>query len=323
MSKTYSRALSAVIAGAVSVMLGATTVPASAMAGEATLATGSEVGTYHPVGVALRLLMADSPDGDAPKLTVIPTQGSVANLKGLHDGTYDFAIAQGDQVIDAYRGVGAFADKGPMPELRGVLSLHPESLALVVAPGAKIKSLDDLAGKRVDLGPKGSGARQLATALMATLAPSAVKPVEMRTGETNLALCDKRLDAAFVLVGHPSATLIDALTRCKTRLVPLDGPKVDALLASNGGLNHGVIPGKLYPRVAKPLPTIGVHALLVTTDKADPKAVTAVVKAAVGDFAVFRMMHPALFGIADVSELRPDGGAVPLHAAAETVFKAR
>jgi hypothetical protein len=57
------------------------------------LAVGPELGTYFPVGVALRLI--DAEKGAIPQdcLTVIAPEDSVANLQGLRGGRYQLTIA--------------------------------------------------------------------------------------------------------------------------------------------------------------------------------------------------------------------------------------
>lgn len=293
-----------------------------ARAADYTVAAGSEVGAYFPVAGALKLLLASGKDADKPRLVPVATAGAVENLAGLRAKRFDFALVQADQLFDAFQGRGAFAAAGPAGELRTVLALHGESLALLARPGAKIKGLEDLAGKKVDLGPEGSGGRAVAEALTAGLPKGGVKPVALGMGETTAALCGKKVDAAFVMVGHPSSVLLDGLTRCKNKLAPVTGAAVDKLLGANPALAAVDVPAKIYPGAPRPTPTIGTRAVLVTRADVDSAAVGAVVDAARSNFDVLRMLHPALYSLTDVASLRPMSGAVPLHAAAEAAFDA-
>lgn len=302
-------------------MMTAAVVAGAAQAADFSLAAGAEVGTYFPVAGALKLLLADDKAAGGARLVPVATNGAVENLAGLQAGKYDFALAQADQVYDAFQGRGAFAKSGAITNLRSVLALHGESLALLARPGGKIKALEDLAGKKVDLGAEGSGARVLATLLTEGNKPAA-KPVGLRMGEAPAALCAKKVDAAFLMVGHPSAVLLDAVTRCKNKLIPLTGAKVDALLQSNPGLEVATIPEKLYPGARQATPTVGSRAVLVARADVDPAAVGAVVKAARNNLETLRLLHPALFSLSDPAALRPASGAVPLHPAAELAFDA-
>lgn len=294
----------------------------AALAADYAVAAGSEVGAYFPVAGALKLLLASDKNAGQTRLTPVATAGAVENLEGLRARRFDFALVQADQLFDAFQGRGAFAAAGPATELRTVLALHGESLALLARPGVKIKGLEDLVGKKVDLGPEGSGVRAVAEALTAGLPKGGVKPVALSMGETAAALCAKKADAAFVMVGHPSAALLDGLTRCKNKLVPVTGPAVESLLLANPALAAVDVPAKIYPGVAKPVSTVGTRAVLVTRADVDSAAVGAVVEAARSNFDVLRLLHPALYSLTDVASLRPKSGAVPLHGAAEAAFDA-
>lgn len=287
-----------------------------------TLATGSELGTYYPVGVALRMLLEQTPAAGKLALKAVPTKGSIDNLEGMRSGAFDLALVQNDQLKDAVQGTGAFAGK-PIANLRSVMRLHEEALALVVRRSAKIRSLDDLSGHKIDLGAVGSAGRLIAEHLLAATAKPGPLVVDLQNIAVSSALCQKRIDGAFLFIGHPSAVLVDALGRCKGRLVPLHGPAVDSVLKDNNGLSPAAIPARGYAGVNKPVPTIGSYAVLVARADLDDAAVHDLLAAASDNFNLLLMLHPALFGIENPAALRPDGGAVPLHAEAARFFDSK
>lgn len=268
--------------------------------------------------MALRLLLEQSPAASGAELTVVPTKGSVENLDGLRTGRFDLAIVQADLEVDAFRGTGVFAASGRFEGLRSVLSLHEEGLALVVRPDVKVKDLNGLKGRKVDLGAVGSGGRPIVERLTATLG---VKPVELRSGEAAAALCDRRIDAAFMFIGHPSPVLVDALSRCKGRLLPVVGPLAERLRRDVPEVTATSIPVDLYPTVRKPVPTVGVRAVLVARADTPEGPLTAILATVQQNRELLRMMNPALSDLRDRS-LKPDVGAVPLHPAAERFFEA-
>lgn len=282
-----------------------------------TLATGPELATYFPVGVALRMLLEQSAAGSGVELTVLPTKGSVENLDGLRAGRYDLAIVQADLEADAFRGTGVFAPAGRFEGLRSVLALHEEGLALVVRPGVKVKDLQGLKGRSVDLGAVGSGGRPIVERLTATLG---VKPVELRSGEASAALCDRRIDAAFLFIGHPSPVLVDALARCKARLLPVVGPLAESVMRDVPEVTATSIPVALYPTVRKPVPTLGVRAVLVARADTPDAPLAAILATVQQNRDLLRMMNPALSDLRDRS-LKPEVGAVPLHPAAARFFE--
>ena len=82
----------------------------------------------------------------------------------------------------------------------------------------------------------------------------------------------------------------------------------------------GIIPGGSYSGVDRDVQSIGVKAVLVTTEEASDKAVETVVKAVLENFEDFKNLHPAYKAITKESLL--EGVAAPLHPAAKKVFDA-
>lgn len=282
------------------------------------LATGPELGTYRPVGVALKLLLEKT---QGPQVAVETTAGSIANIEGLRSGRYALAIVQGDTAEEAFRGGGPFAAQGSYGDLRAVLELHEEALALVVRPGVRIKGIEDLRGRAVDLGMPGSGGRAVADRLVSGLGKGGVKPVDLGYGEAAGALCDKRIDAAFLVIGHPSAVLVDVLSRCRSKLLPVDGPLAESVIRTMPPVRKAVIPGHAYADVRKPVPTLGVPAILVARADVPDAVVAAVLTAVHSNRELFRRLHPALATLRD-GPLQPDALTVPLHPAAQRFFEA-
>ena len=53
-----------------------------------------------------------------------------------------------------------------MRRIRGVAILNSSAVHLLVGPGSRIRSMDDLRGRRVGVGPSGSGAAVISKALL-------------------------------------------------------------------------------------------------------------------------------------------------------------
>src|SRR5690554_4666570 len=131
------------------------------------MGTASLAGTYFPVGVALCRLVNEDRREHGIRCAAQPSEGSVANIRALRAGEIDLAIVQSDIQAAALAGSGPFAEDGPFPELRAVLSLYPEALTFVARADAGIAGINDLPGHRVSYGPEGSGQRATLDALAA------------------------------------------------------------------------------------------------------------------------------------------------------------
>jgi TRAP transporter TAXI family solute receptor len=211
-----------------------------------TIGTGGVTGVYYAAGGAICRLVNKDRAKHGYRCTVESTGGSVANINTITAGDMDFGVAQSDTQFNAMKGIKAFDGKAT-PDLRSVLSLHPEPITLVVRKEAGITSLAGLKGKRVNIGTPGSGTRAsvdelLAAANIKTSEFAAV--AELKPDEHGAALCDNKIDAFFFVVGHPSANIQDPMTTCGAQLVNITGTAVDKLVASNAYYSDAKIPAR-------------------------------------------------------------------------------
>jgi len=185
-----------------------------------------------------------------------------------------------------------------------------------------IQDLAGLAGRRVNVGSRGTGTQATWDAIEAELGwrdEERVRPVEMRADATTSALCSGAIDASMLIVGHPSPLVKTQQAVCAVNFVTINGPAIDKLLHNHLYYQRGTIPADLYGMKAD-VPTFGGRATLVTSASVDPRVVAVIAKALLVHVADLRALHPAL------ARLRPrdmvsDGLTAPLHPGAEQVYK--
>jgi uncharacterized protein len=127
--------------------------------------TGSTSGVYYPLGHAISAIFLKAIPGARSSVQV--TQGSVENLKLLDDGDGELAFSLGDSLSAAWKGNAEAGFRKPLAKLRGLAAIYPNYVQLVVSEASGIKSLADLKGKRVSVGPKQSGTELNARAIFA------------------------------------------------------------------------------------------------------------------------------------------------------------
>ena len=289
------------------------------------LATGDASGAYFPAGIALcRVVNVDRPTHGL-RCAALLSEGSVANLDALRAGEVELALAQSDAQDAAWRGADAFAGEGPFEGLRSVASLFPEPLTLIAAEGAGIAGLGDLLGKRVNLGPAGSGQRAMVEALMGRLGwrnSAFADAGALPTAEAVAALCEGRMDAIFLAIAHPALAVQEATAACGGALVPVEGPQVAALVAANPFYFATEIPGGLYAGAPDPAPSFGVAATLVTREDLPAGVVETVLGAILDALAPLAGFEPVLAAL-DPEAMPRRGLTAPLHPGAEAVYRAR
>jgi len=122
-----------------------------------TIGSGDTTGVYYPTGLIIAKMINEKRDEYGVRAAVESTRGSVFNVNAITAGYLEFGLVQSDKQFEAVNGLAEWTKKGPQKELRAVFSIHHESVNLVGAADARIKTIGDLKGKRVNLGNPGSG----------------------------------------------------------------------------------------------------------------------------------------------------------------------
>ncbi|MCF5879360.1 TAXI family TRAP transporter solute-binding subunit [Aeromonas veronii] len=280
-----------------------------------TIGTGPLNGVYYPTGGAIcRVLNAGHAlHGDS--CTVQSTRGSMANLKALDKGDVQLALVQSDVLHHALHGTGPFSGQGTNNELRSLFRLYQESLTLLAAPNSGITTLADIEGKRVYPGNKGAGEQITSQALMAAMGwqPGQFAAYQLKSDSEPLeGLCDGSLDAAFVVAGHPSLAVGDLISRCKVRLIPIEGEQIDTLLKQHPYYQRSRIAANLYPGQTTAINNIGMNAELVALASLPDPIVRTVRDTLLARVKQFSRLHPALSKVT-LEQLQAQT-ELPLHA---------
>src|SRR4029078_11961922 len=115
------------------------------------IAAGPEGGQYVSL---IQALQAAKPAG--LKFQALLREERVDNLKLLQEGQALLALTQSDVAAQALAGQGIFSARGPFNSLRALAALYPELVHVIVRADSPARSLRDLSGKRIGLGPIGS-----------------------------------------------------------------------------------------------------------------------------------------------------------------------
>ena len=117
------------------------------------MATGAEGSAYAEFGERYRELLARH----GVTLELVPTNGAVDNVRKLNDAKSGVSVAFVQ---------GGFADAAQAPDLVSLGTVFYEPVWLFIRGDLPRASADMLKGRRVSIGPEGSGTRKLASELI-------------------------------------------------------------------------------------------------------------------------------------------------------------
>jgi len=283
------------------------------------IASGWVVGVYFPLAGAIsRIAHEKLPD---IKITVESSGASVANAKLIASGDADLAILQNDIAFYALQGTKPMFDK-PVPNIRGMAALYPEHCQIHARKDAKIASVRDLKGKRVAVGPLGSGTEQNAIQILEAYGlkfEDLGKVERLTAAESGDYLKDGRIDAAFYTTGVGASAIVDPAITVDSMIVPIDGSQADALVKKYPFYSKDKVPAGIYKGVDKDVPTVAVLAILVVKAELAEDIVYRITKAMFENIRTIEGAHAK--GKEVKLEKALIGMPIPLHPGAEKFFK--
>ncbi|WP_193140860.1 MULTISPECIES: TAXI family TRAP transporter solute-binding subunit [unclassified Meridianimarinicoccus] len=239
------------------------------------IGSGDISGNYYPVAQAICKAF-NRADDSRRRCSPEPSPGSIYNLTALQEGALEFAIVQSDWLNAAFLGTAPFSHGPAMTDLRVIAALYSETITVLVAPGSDIFSALDMLGKKVDIGRPASGRNATVNHLLESLDFSlgdfgSVR--ELLPANAIEELCKGTIDAAILVVGHPSALVAEAVERCGVRFIEFDGPRIRELLGRSDTYRKSFIDLGMYGLPGEEIPSLSVVASLVTRTTVDEKLV--------------------------------------------------
>jgi uncharacterized protein len=278
------------------------------------LTTGTPGARFYPLGQALaRAYAAALPTLD---VRVQDTAGSVANIESLQRGSADIGLSYADVAYMASVG-GLDGRQESFQELRGMAVLELAPVHLVVRAGSAIADAADLRGRRVAVGPTGSGSALTAEIVLRALGidASAVEVEPLKYNEAAARLAAGTIDALFVNGSDPVDS-VRASTQAGARILPLGGPAIERLRHDYPFFRPTVIHGGTYPGHSAPIRTIGVDNLLLCRRGLD--------EATVHDLTQqFFAQLPGMSMLSGVDLEQAPATPIPLHDGAARYYRER
>ena len=226
-----------------------------------TVLTGPTSGIYFPIGGGF-FQVADSIGYDA---SATATGASVANINALLQQNGEIAISMVDSAVQAVEATHAFAGQAPAADLRSVMGLWPNVVQIVTTSGSGIRTFEDLRGRRVGVGPPGSGVELNARMMFAAHGMSYDDATVdfLSYGESIDQMRNGLVDAAFVTSGLGNATIMELGINHEIVFVTVDGEPRQRLIEEYPFYIEFVIPADVY-NTAESTETVGLMNIMLT-----------------------------------------------------------
>jgi len=194
-----------------------------------TMATGPEGGAYHEFGKHYREILAR----DGIELRMLPTAGALENMVKLRD--------PGSNVDVGFLQSGTTSGK-ESPDLKSLGTVFYEPLWFFISDKYLQKGIQGLRGKKISIGPEGSGTRALALKLLARngIDQNFADLLSLTPQETGEKLIRGEIDAAIILTSWDAPVVQKLLVA--NGIEPVNFPRTDAYLALYPYLNKVVLP---------------------------------------------------------------------------------
>lgn len=231
--------------------------------GSLVFTTGSETGTYYAFGNVLGDKVTESTE---TQVVVISSNGSQSNIEAIRDGSADIAFVQSDVMAYSYNGTRFFAETGSVKNFSTVSAMYMEQVQIITLDPS-IKSVSDLAGKRVSIGANGSGVYYNAMDILGIydLSENDIKPHFYDFSETIEALQDGKIDAGFLVAGAPTNAILSLAESNDMYLISLDDEHINALIDSSPYYARNTIGSEVYG-TSEDVTTVGIRAVVVASD---------------------------------------------------------
>jgi len=304
-----------------------TASPAGARAADLIIGAGTSAKVHISVGRAICRLIQRSNPGTGCDVTNIDGRHAaeaLAVLSEVQNNAIEIGIVPSDWQYYAFQGTGPveFMDVG-FDNLRSLFSLHGELFTVIVRRDAGIENLDDLVGKRVNIGNPGSSQRAIMDMVMKAKGwtqKSFQFADELATGEQLLALCHDRVQAVVSIVSHPDESTAKALELCDAKVIAVSGNEIDKLVADNRFLAISDVPMGVYSESEVSVPSFGVMVTAVSSADLDEQTAYDVVKSVFDNLSTMKRLHRALGSLLP-GRMITAGLSAPLHPGAIRYYR--
>jgi uncharacterized protein len=276
-------------------------------------------GAFFVVGGAIAQVVSDNVGDLNWEVSAEATKGTQENIRRLAKGELEFALANAAISYFAVRGDGAWKKEQP---IRAVMTLAPNVALFITQQSSGVKTLADIKGKRVVVGPAGAGFDYFLEPILKAhgVTYKDFTPLHSTQAGAVDMLADSSAAAAFLGGAVPTASITQACASQNIYFIPFDDAAKQNLITNYPFFEPATIPANTYRGQDAPFEGLNVGAMhLITSAKLDEETVYQFTKILYEHRAEVVKKHPAGRAINPKNIVKDTG--TPFHPGAIRYYK--
>jgi len=271
-------------------------------------------GTYYPLCIGLSKIIHEYyPEIN---ITIETTGGGVANARLVGTGDNDIGLSNSNFCLFATQGTGPYKEPHV---LYAVAYVYPAALHILVNENSPIKSLHDVKGKKIAVGPAGGGTIQVFRDMFPFygLEESDLKLSYISFADGANALRDGNVDVNMVIAGPPAGVAKELMETAKVRFISVETDVIEAMKEKYGYYLPVVFPKSMFG-TPEDVTTIGGGVQWIVRDGLSEDVVYKMTKAVFEHLDEAKQIHPVARYIDPQTAITV---SIPLHPGAEKYYR--
>lgn len=242
-----------------------------------TMATGEPGGGFALYGPEWGQRVTN---GENVSISYRVSGGSAANILLVEQGAVQLGLTTLAVADQAWLGDGAWTEQTKLQNFRALFPIFETTWQIITPLGSAIRQLNDLAGRRIGVGPAGGGSAVLTAPLLqaAGIAPH-LTITELYAQQIEL-LHRREIDACAFLGPTPLPVIRQNAAESAFNLIGVTAVQQNAMRRAVPGVTAAVIPRVSLPRQSAAVASVGTGAIAIGRADLPDTLVSALVEAA-------------------------------------------
>lgn len=288
------------------------------------IGTSEEGGTFWTEGEAIASLLERDCGIESDILDA--GQASIENARRLDAGLIELGFMASNWIGRAYRADAPFDSA---IDIRMVAPANSGAMFFITRADSDLRNVRDLVGKRVSIGPEGSGMVQHIHTMFSVLGISFddFTPMYLSFEEGGKALASGEVDAQWQCP-YPNAVMHDISERMDVRVLDYDPVDLASILDNVDFYRPATMPAGFFRGIDQATQQLAVVNIIAAHERTDPEIVRQLVTTMLKNLDELADINPLFVGLGQVFEpMKTEGasaiefGGVPLHPGAVQAYK--